>query len=140
MPRALGAAKVASAITLGGATLTTVSLVLPWATSGRRSRSAFELLRVVRDLGLIEGSVPRAVIGAVFVVPVMTALAWVLVVAGRPQFAGGVVTVVAALVLAAAVSVLRSPLRSGPGVPIGMAGCAVAVAGVAAVVWTRKER
>ena len=124
---------------LGGVTGAAIALALPWAGSGRRWRSAFELLRVTRSIGFADSLVERVVVAGVFVVPVLAAAAWVLVAMRIDRVAAVPVAAAAALVLLLAVAVERSPLRSGSGVPIGTVASLLALAGAAGLIFRRDE-
>jgi hypothetical protein len=115
------------ALVVGGTTASALALALPWAASGRRWRSGFELLGVARDLELADSFVARTLIAAVLLVPMLAAALWVLQTVRAYRWTVAIAVLAAVLVVSFAVVVVRSPLMSGVGVPIAVisSGCAL---------------
>jgi hypothetical protein len=73
---------IASAALIGGA-------ALPWHQSGSRVRNAFALARVADDLGLVDTGPRRVLLVAVFLLPLLAALALLAMTLDRRRVAGG---------------------------------------------------
>ena len=96
---------------------------LPWAASGRRQRSSYELVGVVDRLDVLDGVAATATT-AWYLAPVLAAVVWLAAATGRHGIARGVAAVLAAGGTALAVAVRRSPLleRVGTYATIAAAG------------------
>src|SRR4051794_32795422 len=77
---------VASAVIACGALV--VGVVLPWHDSGSVHRNAFALARVADDLGLVDTGPRRVLLVAVFLVPLLAALALLAAALDRPRLTG----------------------------------------------------
>jgi hypothetical protein len=101
---------------------------LPWARTGRAERSGFGLARAARAAGIAEGRPLRALITALFIVPVLVAAAWLAAASNRPRLVGGLVGAAGLVGIAAAAAVIASPVVLLAGTPLGLAGAVAAVA------------
>jgi hypothetical protein len=101
---------------------------LPWARTGRAERSGFGLARVARAAGIAEGRALRALIVALFIVPVLVAAAWLAAAFHRPRLVGGLIGAAGLVGIAAGAAVIASPAALLAGTPLGLAGAVTAVA------------
>ena len=115
-----------------------VSAFLPWASSGRASRTGFELARIADRLGLADTPLRRALVTSVAFLPALAGIAWTAAAMHRPRWVATSGGVSAAVVLTAAVVVWRSPLAPGIGSWVGAVSGAVALIG--AVETVRRAR
>jgi hypothetical protein len=138
--RSRSAPRLARAAALGGATLVALSLALPWGASGRRWRTAIELLRLARRLDVASGAAASVLIVAGLLVPVLAAAAWVAAALDNRPVTAALTGSVALIAIALGYAVVRSPLKLGAGMPIGMGAGALALIGAIAVLALRGDR
>jgi hypothetical protein len=126
-------------VATAGAVAVALTSFLPWATSGRASRSSYELVASAERLEVLDG-VAAAAAPLWYLVPLAAACAFLAAVLGRTVLAAGVAaaTGVAAIVLGAAVN--SSPLGADVGCAAATLAGAVSVAGAAVAVWQRRRR
>jgi hypothetical protein len=122
---------------LAGTAVTALGTFLPFARSGERMRSSYELIAVARRLDVVPEGWPEVVTRLWFLVPLLLAVCWVLVIVGldRPAAWCALGVVVAALVAVAVV--WRSPLDLAAGCAVTVAGAAVLASG-AGLILTRQ--
>jgi hypothetical protein len=117
--QALGVATGSLLVTVGGA--------LPWAGSGRRDRSSYELVQFADRNDLLPGAVAGAarvwLLAPLALGVVLAALAF-----GRGRVALGVGVVLAAAVVLLAVAVLQSPLEPRYGIAVSLLGAVLVAA------------
>jgi hypothetical protein len=132
--------RAAADLTAAAIVVIAVAAVLPWAHSGRASRSAFALARTADELGVVEGPLARAMFVALACLPaaavvvwVATAMRWHRVVAGLGAVAGLLTTV-------GVVTVWRAPVDVGSGVYLAAAAGVVALIGAALIAAAERNR
>jgi hypothetical protein len=125
---------------VGGTLGVAVSAFLPWASSGRATRSGFELARIADRLGLADTPLRRALVVAVAFLPALAGAAWTLAVLRRPGWVATLGTVSAAVVLTAAVIVWRAPLQAEAGPWVGAVSGCVALVGAGPLARRARKR
>lgn len=106
----------------------TLAAFLPWAVSGRVSRSAFALAKTADELGVVEGPPARTLFVALGLLPAAAALTWIAAVQGWRRTMATLGAVGGLLAVSGAVTVRRAPVETGAGVAVA------AFAGVGALV------
>ena len=117
--------------TIAGSSCAALAMALPWGASGRRWRSAYALLRLVRALDIAHGTMVGAFIACVTLAPILAAGVWVAMAMGWLHIARVLAGAVAVLTLMTAYAVFRSPLRPGAGVTLGVVAAVVTLVGIA---------
>ena len=97
-----------------------VGAALPWAHTGRATRSAFALARTADEIGVLEGLLPRALFVGLAFLPAAAAGAWLLAVLGRWQAVAGLGAMAGILAVVGAVVVWRAPVEPAVGPPLGV--------------------
>ena len=115
---------------LGGSSVAALALALPWGASGERWRSAYALIRLARELDIAHGALAGTFAVCVALTPISAAAAWVAAAVRWRRSTQVLTAAVAVLTLVTAYAVLRSPLRAGAGVVVGMAAGVVTLVGV----------
>lgn len=115
---------------LGGSSVAAVALALPWGASGERWRSAYALIRLARELDIADGALSGTFAVCVALTPILAASAWVAAAVRWRKSTQLLTAAVAALTVVTAYAVLRSPLRVGAGLTIGVAAGVVTLVGV----------
>lgn len=106
------------------------SAFLPWARSGRASRTSFELVGAVETLGVLDGPL-AALATAWYLVPALGGAVVVAALARRPGVVIALGLLVAAAGAAFAVAVRISPLVPQAGTSATIVGAVVVAAGAA---------
>lgn len=133
--------QVATAVSVGGAVLAAVSLFLPWARSGRATRTGFELARTVDALGLADSVPLRALLVAFWLLPVLAAVCWTAAAMSRKNVVVATAAGAGLVVGAGAVLVLRQgALHARLGLWVAMVAAATALAGSLRLATTTRER
>lgn len=127
---------IATALGLAAAGLT----FLPWARSGQRWRSSYEVVDVAARAGVL----PDGLAGAApvwYLVPALTGALLLAAALRRPLAAGALATTLGALVGTGSVLVHRSPLDAAAVVTAALAlGAGTALCGAAVLGTVRKEQ
>ncbi len=118
---------------------TGVGTFLPFARSGERSRSSYELVSLARRLDLVPDRWPGTATRVWFAVPLLLVACWLLVVTGREVAGAMCALVVSALALSALAAVWRSPLAVAAGWTVTALGVAGLVFSAAVVLTTRRQ-
>jgi hypothetical protein len=118
----------ATGVALGGTSITLTGACLTWVRSGRATRSSFATLRSARVLGVLDG-VAGHLAPLWFLLPAVVGVAWLAAGLGRPRWVGALAVLIGVGALAAVAGVARSPLPTGPGVPLTAAGGSLALIG-----------
>lgn len=130
--------RTAAFLSVAATAAVTVVAALPWAHTGRATRSAFALARTADEIGVLEGPVARALFVGLAFLPAAAAGAWLLAVLGRWQGVAGLGAVAGILGVVGAVVVWQAPVEPGVGPPLGLATGVVAI--VSALVTALPER
>lgn len=121
-----------SALSVTGCAVALLGTFLPWLRTGERVRSSYDLSSIARQLQVASSTGERLAITLWPVVPFCLLSAAVLLVmrcsSGARVFALGVSVYVGAV----AIIVWRTPLDTGPGVPITVGGAALFAVGALA--------
>ena len=125
---------------LAGASVVAVAAFLPWATSGQRTRTSYELTGVAVRFDLLPSRLePLAPIW--YLVPALVGGAWLAWSMDKPALTGIFCVVVGVLSVIAATLTLRSPLVTEAGTVLAMgSGMLAAVAGSMTLVTVRTRR
>ena len=115
---------------VGGSSAAALALALPWGASGQRWRSAYALIRLTRQLDIAHGALAGTFAACVALTPILAAAAWVAAAVRWRRSTQLLAAAVAALTLATAYAVLRSPLRAGAGLTVGVVAGVVTLLGV----------
>ena len=104
------------------------SLLLPWATSGHRTRSGFALARSVHAAGMASGLSGRTLALGVTIVPGLAGLAAVSALRRAPALSSIAAVLTGAAIVVVGAVVVRSSLHRevGPGVAIALGLVSVA--------------
>jgi hypothetical protein len=124
---------------LASVVVTAIGTFLPFARSGERSRSSYELVSLARRLELVPERWPGVATRLWFAVPLLLALCWILVVTGRATAGSWCALAVSVIALGALIAVWRSPLAATAGWIVTAVG-AVGLASCSAVVLCTRER
>jgi hypothetical protein len=119
--------------------ITGVGTFLPFATSGERSRTSFELVSLARRLEMVPDRWPSAASRVWFALPLLLVLCWLLVVTDRTV--AGAWCALAACVVATAglVAVWRSPLDAAAGWFVAVGGTVGMISSASIVLATRQQ-
>ena len=112
---------------------------LPWAHTGRATRSAFALARTADEIGVLEGVVPRALFVGLAFLPAATAGAWLLAVLGRRRAVAGLGAMAGLLAVVGAVVVWRAPVEPAVGPPLALVLGAAAIIGAVATALSERN-
>jgi hypothetical protein len=127
------AALLVSIAVTGGGTF------LPFATSGERTRTSFQLISLARRLELVPDRWPSTATRIWFALPLLLVVCWLLVVTGR-AVAGAWCMLAAALVAAAGlVAVWHSPLDAAAGWFVTCGGTVGSISSAAIVLATSQQ-
>jgi hypothetical protein len=121
--------QVATVAAVAASVAVLAAALLPWHRSGSVDRNAFSLARAARDIGAVDGTVPRGLLTASFAMPALVAGAWLAATFRRHRLLAMLGGTVGAIGLAGAIAILASPIRPGSGV---WAALAAGTAGIAA--------
>ena len=99
-----------------------VGTLLPFAASGERSRSSYELVSLARRLDIVPAGWPSAATRLWFAVPLVLVACWLLVVVGRTPAAAWCALAAAAVLTAGLIAVWRSPLDVSTGWTVTLSG------------------
>ena len=128
----------AVSITVAAVGTIAVAAALPWAHTGRASRSAFALARTADELGVVRGPLARALFVGLAFLPAAAAAAWVAAVLGWRLVVAGLGAVAGLLTFVGVAAVWRAPVDLGAGVALAALAGVVALVGAALI--TRAER
>lgn len=126
-------ATTATAVALTVATALTP--LLPWATTGNRTRDGFHLARTARTLGLAESTPLRLLLLGAFALPAIAGLAWVAAAIGRRRLTAIAALAAAAIAITGSVVAFRSDLQLEIGPTAAIVTATLAVVAAAAVAW-----
>ena len=110
-----------------------VAAALPWAHSGRASRSAFALARTADELGVVQGPLARARFVGLALLPAAAALIWVAAAMRWHRVVAGLGAVAGLLTIVGVATVWRAPVDVGAGVFVATAAGVVAMTGAALI-------
>lgn len=116
----------------GGLVVLVVGSFLPWASSGSRSRSSYELVRVADRLDLLPGGWQSGAARAWFATPLVAALAAAAPLARHhlaPRVGAVAAAAVAVFALVLVVMVHRSPLTADVGTTTSAVGAVATLVG-----------
>lgn len=116
-----------------------IAAFLPWAHSGRATRSAFALARTADEIGVVRGPLARTLFIGLAFLPAAAAATWIAAVRG---WLAGVATlglVAGTLAVIGALAVWRAPVEAGVGPTVATLAGATAIVGAAgvALVWRK---
>lgn len=120
--------------------LVAVSLALPWAASGRRTRTGWELATTAARLDVTESTIARVALAAFFFIPAGAIGVFVARLLGSRLLMASTATTTIAASAVGALIVLRSPLASRWGVWVNLVACAVDMVCVLSLWRTDAER
>ncbi len=112
---------------------------LPWATSGRASRSSYALARSAERLDLINAAWQRGLVVGWYFMPLAVAALWLAAVARRPFAVAALGTGVGALAVIGALAVRSTRLQPEFGTSATIVAGGLAVVGAVATAWNQKE-
>jgi hypothetical protein len=129
-----------AAVDLTGAAVVAIAVAtaLPWAHSGRASRSAFALARTADNLGVVQGPLARTLFVGLAFLPAAAAVVWVAAAMRWHGVVAALGAVAGALTLVGVVTVWRAPVDAGAGA--ALAGVAGMVALIGAALIARSDR
>jgi uncharacterized membrane protein len=108
--------------------VTLLTSLLPWAHTGRRSRTGVELVRLSRSLHLATRTPAKFLLVAVCAAPLVLAGGWVAWAANRGVMARILSAVTGAVAVAGAIGIATSSLSAAFGAVLGGGlGCATVV-------------
>ena len=116
-----------------------VSTALPWAHTGRASRSAFALARTADELGVVKGPLARALFVGLACLPAAAALVWVAAAMNWHRVVAGLAAVAGVLTIVGVVTVWRAPVDVGGGVFLAAAAAVAALIGAVVIARTERE-
>jgi hypothetical protein len=116
-----------------------VAAALPWAHSGRASRSAFALARTADELGVVRGPLARAMFVALACLPAAAVLVWVAAAMRWHRLVAGLGAVAGLLTIVGVVMVWRAPVEVGGGVHLAAVAGVAALIGAGVVAQTERE-
>lgn len=126
-------------VATAGAIAVAVTSFLPWATSGRASRTSYELVDAVERLDVLDG-VGAAIAPAWYLVPLLAAAAFLAAVLGRTLLVAASAAFVGTAAILFAVAVNSSPLSADVGCAAAVLAGVVSVAGAGVAVSQRSAR
>lgn len=109
-----------------------VSAALPWARTGRATRSAFALARTADEIGVLEGPGARVLFIGLAFLPAMVAGAWLAAVLRRRRALGVLAALAGLLAVVGAVVVWDAPVEAAVGPAAGAGTGTVALLAAAA--------
>ena len=121
-------------LTVAAVARVAVAAALPWARTGRASRSAFALARTADDIGVLEGVPARALFIGLAFLPAAAAATWVAAVLGRRRWVATLGAMAGTLALVGAVVVWQAPVDPAIGLGVGVGAGTLALVGAAATV------
>ncbi len=129
-------AKLAAA----AAASTTMATFLPWASSGARTRTSYELVDVAGRAGVLTGS-SESLAGLWYLVPIACGLALVGVAVRSVRLVTLTAGTIGAAVVVGGMLVARSPLGAEPGlfVAVGL-GVVATASGIGTQITTKRRR
>jgi hypothetical protein len=127
-------------LTVGAVVVVAASAALPWARTGRVTRSAFGLARTANEIGALRGVVSRALFVGLAFLPAIAAAAWLAAFLGRRRVVATLGVVAGALALVGAIVVWRAPVDPGIGPVVGAVAGATAIVGSVAAARTERRR
>ena len=108
----------------------------PWLRSGERTRSSYDLVKVIDRIELLGGGSLRWLPAVWVCVPLLAAVALACFVAGAPRWAASVGAVVGGFALVVGWAVLEAPLRAEWGSRVAVGGGALVLISGTAVIAT----
>lgn len=130
---------VARGVLLASVVCTGIGTLLPFARSGERSRSSYELVSLARRLDLVPDRWPGAVTRVWFAMPLLLVVCWLLVVTGREVAGAACALAVSVLALGALIAVWRSPLAVAAGWIVTSLGVVGLISSAVVVLTTRRQ-
>jgi hypothetical protein len=124
---------------LGAVVVAGVGTLLPFATSGERSRSSYELVSLARRLEIVPAGWPSAAARLWFAVPLVLVVCWLLVVVGRTPAAAWCALAAAAVLTFGLIAVWRSPLDVATGWAVTLGGTVGLVTSAAVLLTTARR-
>jgi hypothetical protein len=131
---------VSCAVLLAGLSIVVAASFMSWIRTGTRRRSSFELVAVVRRLGVIDNPVVAGAARGWVLIPLLAATALLLTALGRPRLAAVLALCVAGSAIALAQAVNSAPVRAEGGVGAGLVGAMMTIAGAAGVLFFHRGR
>jgi hypothetical protein len=127
-------------LTVGAMVGIAVAAALPWAHSGRATRSAFALARTADELGVVRGPLARALFIALAFVPAAAGATWVAAVQGWDRVVAGLGVLGGLLTITGVVVVWRVQVDRGVGVTVAVVAALLALAGALVITLTERNR
>ena len=116
-----------------------VATALPWAHSGRASRSAYALARTADELGVVKGPVARGLFVGLACLPAAAVLVWVAAAMRWYQVVAGLAAVAGLVTFVGVVTVWRAPVDVGGGLLVAAVAAVVALIGAVIIVRTERK-
>jgi len=132
-PRAAVGLTVAAVATIAAAA------ALPWAHTGRASRSAFALARTADELGVVRGPLARALFVGLAFLPAAAAAAWIAAVMRWRRVVASLGAVAGLLTFVGVAAVWRAPVDLGAGVALAAAAGVMALVGAALIAVSERK-
>ena len=132
--------RAAVGLTVASVVALAVIAALPWARTGRATRSAFALARTADEIGVLEGVVARALFVGLAFLPAAAAAAWLAAVGGRPRWVAPLGAMAGTLGVVGAVVVWRAPVESAVGPTLGLGVGIAAIIGAVATALSERKR
>jgi hypothetical protein len=131
-----------AAVGLTVAAIATIALAaaLPWAHTGRASRSAFALARTADELGVVRGPLARGLFVGLAFLPAAAAAAWIAAVLRWRRVVATLGAVAGLLTFVGVAAVWRAPVDLGGGVMLAAAAGVAALVGAALIAVSERNR
>lgn len=132
--RSRGGASTRSGIAVVAAVAAAVAPLLPFATSGSRVRSGYELVRTAASAGVLEGTVGRTAIVALAALPLLAAGAFAAASLRRPVVVATLAVMAGLVAGGVGLAVRLAPVTAEAGTSVAMAAglCCLGTAGALA--------
>ena len=125
-------------LTVAAIALIALAAALPWAHTGRASRSAFALARTADELGIVRGPLARGLFVGLAFLPAAAAGAWIAAVMEWRRVVAALGVVGGLLTFVGVIAVWRAPVDMGAGVALATVAGLLSLIGAALI--TRTER
>ena len=129
-----------ASIAVTGTAATTLATFLPWASSGARTRTSYEIVDVVERAGVLSDST-EALAGLWYLVPIVCGLALVGVAIRSVRLVTLTAGTLGLTVVAGGMLVARSPLGAEPGLYLAAGlGVVTIASGIGTQIMTKRRR
>jgi hypothetical protein len=137
-PPALGLVLGGGVSIVGGVAMIAGS-ALPWIRTGQTERSALTMVRIAREIGVLDTATRRVAVSSLLAIPVLVPLALVLLALGRHRSAVLVIAGAALIGGAAGAIGLRFSGTDHVGPITTLMGSVCSMVGGGALLWTRRR-